>query len=235
MATSVPTNYVRRGGSGWTLFTFAGQPIAFCQQVAHTSPRPVGQGASAIQPMDEPYPIEIITPAAAGMGTMTLNMFELFGQGGKASKVWDRLGYGASNGALPFGALGAGQGQGLAGNLPGQGLPNAGASNFFAGAVDIVDLFIRQATIAPQHMQVVQIIRPPANPASGATPPAPYFLQYVGCVITDVQDGETIDVGTLEVLKTLTIAYRYVLRDGVPSAAFSNRDNQLGAGGAIGQ
>lgn len=232
MATATPTNYVRRGGSGWTIFTFAGQPIAFCQQVAHTSPRPVGQGASAIQPMDEPYPIEIITPAAAGMGTITLNMFELFGQNGKASKVWDRLGYGGSNGTLPFGALGAGQGQDLTSQFDNLGNPGNGGQ-LFAGAVDIVDIFIRQAQINPQFLQVVQIIRPPANPArtGGAQP---YYLQYVGCVITDVQDGDTIDVGTLEVLKTITVAYRYVLRDGLPSAAFSLRDNALGTGGTVG-
>src|ERR1035437_8818293 len=101
--TALPQNFVRRGGSGFTIFTFGGQPITFCQQVAHTSPRPVGQGASAIQPMDEPYPVEIITPAAAGMGQLVLNLFELFGSGGAASKAWDRLGASAGGTAtVPF-------------------------------------------------------------------------------------------------------------------------------------
>jgi hypothetical protein len=221
MATSIPQNYGRRGGSGWTIFTFGGQPISFCQQVAHTSPRPVGQGASAIQPMDEPYPIEIMTPAAAGMGTITLNMFELFGQNGKASKVWDRLGVGSASGATPFSNFNnqpqntgdTSQFQSLAGN------------GVFSSLVDIVDIFIAQAKADPSQLQILQIIRPPGNPLHSNPGPNPYFLQYVGCVITDVQDGETIDVGTLEVLKQITVAYRYVLRDGAASQAFNMRNN----------
>jgi hypothetical protein len=223
MASALPRNFVRRGGSGFTLFTFGGQPISFCQQVAHTSPRPVGQGASAIQPMDEPYPIEIITPAAAGMGQIVLNLFELFGSGGKASKAWDRLGVGVNKlGANPFGAVGQSD--------TSQFL-NLGGTGIFSGAVDIVDIFIRQAQADPSSMSVVQIIRPPANP-NGAQ--QPYYIQYVGCVITDVQDGEQIDVGTLEVIKQITVAYRYPLRDGQASAAFAQRDALLGAGGTIG-
>jgi hypothetical protein len=42
-----------------------------------------------------------------------------------------------------------------------------------------------------------------------------------------VQDGETIDVGTLEVIKQLTIAYRYQTRDTKPSQAFQMRDASL--------
>lgn len=222
-ASALPKNFVRRGGSGFTIFTFAGQPISFCQQVQHTSPRPVGQGASAIQPMDEPYPVEIITPAAAGMGQITLNLFELFGSGGKASKAWDRLGVGANaSGQAPFGTVGQGDTSQFL-NLSGSGV--------FTGAVDIVDIFIRQAQADPGKMQVVQIVRPPGNPNGQQLP---YYIQYVGCVITDVQDGETLDVGTLEVLKQITVAYRYSLRDGVASAAFAQRDARLGAGGTVG-
>jgi hypothetical protein len=174
--------------------------------------------------MDEPYPIEIITPAAAGMGQIVLNLFELFGSNGHASKVWDRLGVGVNaSGKAPFGSAGLGDTTQFA-NLTGTGI--------FTQAVDIVDIFIRQAMADPQQLQVVQIIRPPGNATPGTSDP--YFLQYVGCVITDVQDGEQIDVGTLEVIKQVTVAYRYVLRDGAPSVAFTNRDNQLGAGGLRG-
>lgn len=222
ISIATPQNFTRRAGSGFTIFTFAGQPIAFCQQVQHTSPRPVGQGASAIQPMDEPYPVEIITPAAAGMGQIVLNLFELFGTNGKASKVWDRLGAtlgGSSSSTNPFGSPNT-SGLGNTSNI------NAiGANGPFQGLVDIVDIFIQQAQLTPQQMQIVQFIRPPA--LVGASTATPYFLQYVGCVITDVQDGEQIDVGTLEVVKQITVAYRYVLRDGQPSAAFTFRDSAL--------
>jgi hypothetical protein len=228
MALSTPQNFIRRGGSAFTIFTFGGQPIAFCQEVAHTAPRPVGQGASAIQPMDEPYPIEILTPAAAGMGQITLNLFELFGSGGKASKIWDRLGMGPNTlGGNPFGAIGSNQGQ----SDTSQFLNLSSGGGFLQGAVDIVDIFIRQAAQQPQATTVVQIIRPPQLPSGNG---GPYYIQYAGCVITDVQDGEQVNVGTLEIIKQLTIAYRYQLRDGVPSAAFSQRDARLSTGGTIG-
>lgn len=229
MANVLPAsarNFVRRGGSGFTVFAFNNQPIAFCQQVAHTSPRPVGQGASAIQPMDEPYPIEIITPAAAGMGQIVLNLFELFGSNGHASKAWDRLGasLGGTTGS-PFGILGSTNGQ----TVTSQYLANLNSYNqggTFAGAVDIVDIFIRQAQLDPTATSITQYIRPltPNNPMGNQQP---YYLQYIGCVITDVQDGEQIDVGTLEVIKQITVAYRYTLRDGQPSAAFALRDAAL--------
>ncbi len=219
------TTRVRVGGSGFTIFTFGQQPIAFCQQASYTSPQPVGQGVSAIQPLDEPYPIELITPAAAGMGQIVLNMFELFGSGGVASKVWDRLGLslGGSN-ASPF---------------PGGGTPENASTNFnitgpgkgglFAGAVDIVDIFIRQAQAEPSQLNVTKIIRPlSAKGAPGSTIP-PYTEEYHGCVITNVADGEQIAIGTMEILKQITINFRYVTRNGKPSAAFQVRDNPLSA------
>lgn len=220
MATSTVQNRVRIGGSGFTIFTFGGQPVTFCQQVAHTSPQFVGAGASAIQPMDEPYPIEIITPIAAGMGQLTLNMFELFGSGGHASKAWDRLGASVGGGlAAPFGGL-TNQGVGNVSTL----LPNVTAGNGpFAHKVDIVDIAITQAQLNPSQMQVVKYIRP----LSAGAPVSPYSEEYVGCVITQVVDGEQIDVGTLEVIKQITIAYRYTTRNGQPSAAFALRDAAL--------
>lgn len=220
MAQAIPQNRVRVGGSGFTIFTFGGQPITFCQQIAHTSPQPVGNGVSAIQPMDEPYPVEIITAAAAGMGQLTLNMFELFGSGGSASKAWDRLGANLG-GTLqaPFGNLvNGGQGNistALPGLAPGNGP--------FAGAVDIVDIFIRQAQLNPSQMQIVKYIRP----LSAGGNAQPYSEEYVGCVITNVQDGETVEVGTLEIIKQITVAYRYMTRNGQPSAAFQQRDAAL--------
>lgn len=219
MARAIPQNRVRVGGSGFTIFTFGGQPITFCQQVAHTSPQPVGQGVSAIQPMDEPYPVEIITPAAAGMGQLTLNLFELFGSGGAASKAWDRLGANLG-GTLqsPFGNL-VNQGQGNVSTL----LPGLAGTGPFSGLVDIVDIFIAQAQLDPTQMQIVKYIRP----LSAGNQAPPYSEEYVGCVITNVADGETIEVGTLEVIKQITVAYRYVTRNGQPSKAFKQRDAAL--------
>lgn len=216
MATSAITqNRVRVAGAGFTLFTFGGQPITFCEQVAYTSPRPVAP-PSYIQPMDEPYAVEILASPAAQPGQLVLNLFELFGSGGHASKAWDRLGASVGNASNPFGPLsqsGLGNVSTLLQNLtPGNGP--------FAGAVDIVDIFIRQALMEPQQMQIVKIIRP----LSAGNNAQPYTEEYNGCIITDVVDGEQVAVGTVEVIKQITVAFRYLSRNGVVSQAFAQRD-----------
>lgn len=220
--TATVQNRVRIAGAGFTLFTFNSQPIAFCEQVAHTSPRPVSP-PSNIQPMDEPYVVEILMAPAAGPGTLVLNMYELFGSNNAASKAWDRLGAGVGQGlGTPFGQVSsAGQ------NNTSQYLQNITPGNgYFAGAVDIVDLFILQAQQDPTKMAISKIIRPLS---AGAQAPA-YTEDYQGCVITDVVDGETVAVGTKEVIKQITVQYRYLLRNGVPSLGFKQRDNQQGVG-----
>lgn len=216
MASSVTQNRVRIAGAGFTLLMFAGQPVAFCDQVRHDSPRPVAQ-PSFIQPMDEPYPVEILIPPAASAGTLTLNLIELFGSSGNASKVWDRLGANVGNGSTqPFGQLGTNSS--LLGQYATNLSPGLGP---LAGAVDIVDIIIRQAQINPSQMQITKIIRPLGILGSNV---GPYTEDYIGCMITDVQDGETVAVGTKEIIKQITVSYRYLLRDGVASQAFAIRD-----------
>ncbi len=211
-------NRVRVGGM-FTIFSFGGQPISFCQQVAHTSPQPVGQGASAIHPMDEPAPVEIITPAAAGMGQLTLNLFELWGQG-NASKVWDRLGstltQPGGSGIGPFGSTDA---LNSSTNLV------ISTDGVFNGAVDIVDIFIRQAQADPTQLNITKIIRP--LPVSAGAAMQPYTEEYHGCVVTNVIDGEQIEIGTMEVIKQITVAYRFLSRNGQVGAGFALRDAAL--------
>jgi hypothetical protein len=212
---------VRVAGSGFTIFTFGGQAITFCQQVATTSPQPVGNGMSAVHPMDEPYPVEIITPAAAGPGQLVLNMFELFGSGGAASKVWSRLGAsipGASE-QSPFGTFSSENPT----KTTSTGF-ETGSDGIFNGAVDIVDVFIRQAKVDPAKMNIVKYIRPLG--AGGTSQPTFYTEEYHGCVITNVIDGEQVEVGTLEIIKQITVAYRYATINGKPSAGFALRDGQ---------
>lgn len=209
-------NRVRTGGI-LTTFEFAGQPIAFCQQVAYQSPQPVGQGASAIQPMDEPYPIEIITPYAAGMGQITLNLFELFGVNGNANKVWDRLGVG--NVGATTGPSGGDIGVGAFTPL------GQNANGPFAGLSDIVEIFIVQAQMSPDKLKIVKYIRPLSVGGSAAAQDKYYTEEYNGCVITNVIDGEQIDVTTLEIIKQITVGFRYVTRNSAPKIAFNLRDN----------
>lgn len=192
-------NRVRVGGSGFTVFTWQSQPIGFARQIGHTSPAPVGPGPVAIHPLDEPYPVQVITPAAAGMGTLTLELYELYG-----GKVWDRLGAKVhSNGNT---------------RVVGDD------DTTLRGAVDLVDVFIKVASI-PGEIQVVKYIRPPT--LKGRTI-RPYTEEYHNCVITNIVDGETVEVGTMEVLKTITVAYTHLTRGGIASVAWDLRDRPFG-------
>jgi hypothetical protein len=156
---------VRVGGSAFTVFHWRGRPIAFARQIAHTSPEPVGPGPVAIQPMDARRPVQVITPAASGMGTLTLELYELYG-----AQIWERL---------------------------------AG----LAGTVDLVEIFMRVSAMAdPIHM--TKVIQPPV--LQGVQIPA-YTETYHNCVITNVLNGETIEIGTMEVLKQITVAYTHMI------------------------
>ena len=198
-------NRARVGGSGFTIFTFAGQPIAFAQQVAETSPTPVGPGPVAIHPLDEPYPVQVITPAASGMGSLTLNLYELYNE-----KVWDRLASDVNGTASnPFGGVGSND-------------INT-ANGVFDGAVDLVDVFIRQAEYSG-NLNVVKYIRPPMI---GGRKGNPYAEQYHGCVITNIVDGEQVEVGTMEIIKQVTVAYRFKTRNDRRSKAFEYRDRPI--------
>lgn len=194
--TETVRNRVRVGGSGFTAFTFMGQPIAFAQQVDYQSPQPVS-GPVAIHPMDEMYPVQVITPAAAGMGSLTLNLYELYN-----AKVWDRLGgtvgYTANNDA----------------NSADIG------TNILSGAIDIVDIFIKVAAQKPADLAVVKHIRPPFI---GGTPGKAYTEEYHNCVITNVTDGESIQVGTMEVIKQITVGFTHLTRDGVGTVRPNSR------------
>lgn len=206
MAETPVRNRARVGGSGFTIFTFAGQPIAFAQQVSHTSPTPVGPGPVAIHPMDEPYPVQVITPAASGMGSLTLNLYELYN-----SKVWDRLGA-------------------RIGSISSKPFPSSSPDLSFGeailkGAVDLVDVFIRIAEAPPGTVNVVKHVRPPK--LWGASSNA-YTEEYHGCVITNVLDGEAIEVGTMEVIKQVTVGYTHMTRNGRRSKAFVYRNRSIG-------
>jgi len=157
----------RVGGSGFTAFFWRTQPIGFCRQIGHVSPTPVGPGPTPIHPLDEPYPIEVITPAAQNIGTLTLELYELYNH-----KVWDAL-------------------------------------SEIAGEIDLVNIFIKIAEIG-EDIQVVKLITPPKI---RGIPGDPYAERFHRCVITNVEDGETIEVGTMEITKRITVAYTHMTRD----------------------
>lgn len=161
-------NRTRVAGSGFTAFFWRGDPIGFCRQLAHTSPTPVGPGPTPIHPLDEPYPIDIVTPAAQNIGTLTMELYELYNR-----KVWDQL-------------------------------------SLVAGSIDLVNIFIKIAA-SPTPISLVKVISPPT--LRGVKPKA-YSDIFHNCVITNVEDGETIEVGTMEVTKRISVAYTNMTRSG---------------------
>jgi hypothetical protein len=78
------------------------------------------------------------------------------------------------------------------------------------GPVDIVGIFKAVAN-TPDPIRVYKIIRPPDIRGKKM---APYTEEYHNVVITAVEDGETIEVGTMEILKQIQLAYTHITRQG---------------------
>lgn len=76
---------VRVVGSGYSYFRYAGNIIAFAEEVTVQGPQPVA-AEQRIQPLNAQRPVEIVTAGAHTGGTITLTLTELYGQ-----SVWQRL------------------------------------------------------------------------------------------------------------------------------------------------
>lgn len=174
------TNRGRIGGSGYTVFAWdsgspgAVVPLGFAQQVSHQSPTPVGPGTVPIHPMDEPYPVELITPVATTMGTVTLEFYELFGRA-----VWENL-------------------AGLEGAWDG------------SGPVDLANIFKLVAEMT-NPIRIIKFIREPKRGTKGG---GVFTEEYNNCVVSQLMDGETIEVGTMQVLKQVVVNYTHITRNG---------------------
>lgn len=162
-------NRARTGGSAFTVFAWNSKPILFAKQISHQSPTPVGPGTVPIHPMDTPYPLELMTPMAATMGTITLELYELWG-----STIWERL-------------------SGLEKN------PESG------GPVDIVGVF-KEISEQGSPVTIFKYIRYPSRDGKG---PGAYTEEYHNCVVSQIMNGETIEVGTMEILKQMVINYTH--------------------------
>lgn len=172
----------RVGGSGFTVFHWQGNPIGFAQSIGHQSPQPVAAPVP-IQPLDQRYPVDIITPAAQGPGTLQLAMYELYNE-----KVWDRIMRHTDN-------------------------SYQGGAQFNQQEIynDLVEVFIRLAAIDPTGggIQCTKITYPPTQAGNTARK---YADTYFGCKITDIRDDENIDIGTMDITKVVTIMYTRSVR-----------------------
>lgn len=180
--TNLPNTF-RVGGSGFTAFHWNGSVIGFAQAVGHQSPQPVAQPV-AIQPLDAARPLQVLVPAAIGPGTLQLQMFEMYN-----SAVWDRIIAILDNNS----------------NLTTNGIPKSGVYN------DLVDVFLRMSAIG-KGITASKIVYPPNAGVRGGPKLRHYAEQFHNCTITDIRDDENIQIGTMEVVKSMTIMYTKMTR-----------------------
>ena len=176
--------YFRTGGSGYTVFWWQGTPIGFAQTVGHTAPQPVAPPVPA-QPLDQQYPMQIVVPAAQGPGTLQLQMFELFNE-----KIWDQM-------------------------MLITDTADSSTQGVQPGSIyhDLSQVFLRLSAIQ-KPILCYKLIYPPYVGVRGGDPRATpiYADVYHNCVITDIRDDETIEIGTMLVIKNLTVQYTYSRR-----------------------
>lgn len=74
-----------------------------------------------------------------------------------------------------------------------------------AGTNNIVDIF-RQLANDPNYVTCQTVIKPPGT---AGNPGAWRGKNYHNCVVVDINDGDTITVGSLAVTKGITVAYTH--------------------------
>lgn len=146
----------RIGGSGFTTMLWQGQRLAYLQVLQDTPPTPVAT-AQAVQPIDEPVPLEIVTSQAVGVGTLRVTFYELWN-----SPVWS--------------------------TLPG-----------LEGTNNLLEVLKRQIQLGNVTMQ--KIVKSPSGIMRARV--------YHNCVVTDIDEGENVNIGTMTLPKTLTVQYCY--------------------------
>ena len=133
-----------------------GTRLAYLQVMQETPPSPVAT-AQAIQPIDEPVPLEIVTSMAVGVGTIRCTFYELWNE-----PVWSRL----------------------------PGLQNT---------VNLLEVLKAQVAMGSVTMQ--KIIKSPSGLMRSKV--------FHNVVITDIDEGENVNIGTMTLPKTLTFQYCY--------------------------
>ena len=79
-------NSTFRVGGGYTAFVYNGKPLIYAQMVNERAPSPVAN-PTPVQPLDSPYPVEIVLPIALSAGFLELTLLETWD-----AEVWAQLG-----------------------------------------------------------------------------------------------------------------------------------------------
>lgn len=137
----------------------------------------------AIQPLDQQYPMQILVPAAIGPGTLQLQMFEMYN-----SAVWDQI---------------------LAITDVTTGVGTAGQKAVYN---DLSEVFLRLSALN-KPINATKIVYPPNVGVRGGPKVRHYAELYHNCMITDIRNDENIQIGTMEVVKSMTIMYTRMTRE----------------------
>lgn len=137
----------------------------------------------AIQPLDQEYPMQILVPAAIGPGTLQLQMFEMYNQ-----SVWDQI---------------------MAITDQTTGVGTAGAKSRYN---DLAEVFLRLSALN-KPINASKIIYPPNAGVRGGPKKRHYAELYHNVMITDIRNDEQIQIGTMEVVKNMTIMYTRMTRE----------------------
>jgi hypothetical protein len=80
-----PRQRARNFGSNYTTFRYAGKSIAYLEEVSDSGQEPVS-GPQPIMPLGYTHPAEIVTSRAVGIGTLLLNIREIWHE-----EVWQQM------------------------------------------------------------------------------------------------------------------------------------------------
>lgn len=97
-----------------------------------------------------------------------------------------------------------------------------------APANDLADVFYAVAGLN-KPINAMKVIIPPASVQGEVI--TPYGEMYHNCVITSIEDGETVDVRSMEIVKNVTMAYTHITRQGDYSGYSNANGGQPYAGG----
>jgi len=85
---------------------------------------------------------------------------------------------------------------------------NAGAKDRYT---DLSEVFLRLSALA-SPVSCTKVVYPPGTGVRGGPGIRHYADMYFNCMITDIRDDENIEIGTMEVIKNMTIMYTHSKR-----------------------
>lgn len=175
--TSLGARNFRVGGAGFTMFHWMNKPIAFAANLSVRSAQPVAPPA-VIQPIDAAHPLEILTTVAVGPIQLDVQLFQLYN-----GQVWDDI----------MKTVDAGTN------------PDDNRANVQSGGYhDLQSILARLANVG-QGVSVTKFIYPPNKLQTGATKTQSRATTYHNVRIVDARDDEVIEIGTMEVIKSISM------------------------------